>query len=114
MARSPRGGKEGGAAEAVAQVVYARQALRDLERLFRFLRAHDEDAAVASARAIRSAVESLSEHPYIGRSRERDLRELVISFGKSGYVALYRYLPVQDEVRILAIRHQRELGYRGE
>ena len=39
-----------------------------------------------------------------------NLRELVISKGRTGYVALYRYLPEQDRVDILAIRHQRESG----
>jgi plasmid stabilization system protein ParE len=35
----------------------------------------------------------------------------VISYGKSGYFALYRFLPAQNQIRILAIRHQRELDY---
>jgi plasmid stabilization system protein ParE len=39
-----------------------------------------------------------------------NLRELVISKGRTGYVALYRYLPEQDRVDVLAIRHQRESG----
>lgn len=47
----------------------------------------------------------------IGRSIEGELRELVISFGRTGYLALYRFLPATSEVRILAIRHQRELDY---
>ena len=51
----------------------------------------------------------LAQHPYVGRRVEREVRELVISFGRSGYIALYRYLPVKDEVRVLALRHQREL-----
>jgi hypothetical protein len=42
---------------------------------------------------------------------EGELRELVISYGKTGYLALYRFLPVTDQVRTLAIRHQRELDY---
>jgi hypothetical protein len=42
---------------------------------------------------------------------ERDLRELVISYGRTGYVALYDYSPARDRVRVLAIRHQRELDY---
>lgn len=50
-------------------------------------------------------------HPFIGRRTEGELRELVISFGKTGYLALYRFIPSKDEVRILAIRHQRELDY---
>jgi hypothetical protein len=39
------------------------------------------------------------------------MRELVISFGKSGYVALYRFIAHLGVVRVLAIRHQRELDY---
>jgi plasmid stabilization system protein ParE len=40
-----------------------------------------------------------------------DVRELVISFGQTGYIALYRFVVPRDEVRVLAIRHQREIGF---
>jgi len=40
-----------------------------------------------------------------------ELRELVIAFGDSGYIALYRYNPAADTVYVLAFRHQREAGY---
>jgi len=40
------------------------------------------------------------------------LRELVISQGKTGYIALYEYSPVEKLVRVVAVRHQREVGYR--
>jgi len=39
------------------------------------------------------------------------LRELLISYGKSGYVALYSYEQREDVVLVLAIRHHREAGY---
>jgi plasmid stabilization system protein ParE len=39
------------------------------------------------------------------------LRELVISSGKTGYVALYRLQRGLDEVQLLAVRHQREAGF---
>jgi plasmid stabilization system protein ParE len=95
----------------LAQVVYSGRSLEDLERAIRFLAEQDPSAAAQAAAAIREAVEILSRHPLIGRPVARPLRELVISFGKTGYVALYRYLPARDEVRILGIRHQRELDY---
>ena len=38
------------------------------------------------------------------------MRELVISHGSTGYLALYRYHEIRDLVTVLAIRHQRELG----
>jgi plasmid stabilization system protein ParE len=97
----------------VATVVYGARALADLERLFRFLLEHDQPSAVASSAAIRGAIEMLAEHPLIGRRITGDVRELVISFGRTGYIALYRLVPALEEVRILSIRHQREIGYPG-
>jgi plasmid stabilization system protein ParE len=57
--------------------------------------------------------EPLAEHPLVGRATNGELRELVISFGRTGYVALYRFFAERSEIRILGIRHQRELDYPG-
>ncbi len=95
----------------MAQVVYSGNALADLERAFEFLAEHDPDAAIAAATVIREAVQILARHPLIGRTLAGELRELVISYGRTGYVALYRFLPAQDRIRILAIEHQRELDF---
>ena len=95
----------------MAQVVYSRNAIANLERAFDFLVKNDPEVAVAAAKAIQSAIEALVQHPLIGRPVEGRLRELVISFGRTGYVALYRFVPARDEVRVLALRHQRELDY---
>lgn len=93
----------------MAQVAYTGNALANLERAFEFLAREDPRAAAGAAAAIRDAIDALSRHPLIGRPLEQGLRELVISYGKTGYVALYRFLPRRDEIRILAVRHQREL-----
>ena len=85
----------------MAQVVYSAQTLDEVAR------AH----ASGSAAGIQSAVEMLAAHPLLGRRVEGDLRELVISCGASGYIALYRFAVQQSEVRVLALRHQREIGY---
>lgn len=61
--------------------------------------------------AILDALSVLRRHPLIGRPAEEGLRELVISRGDSGYVALYRYTQAEELVSILAVRHQREQGY---
>jgi plasmid stabilization system protein ParE len=95
----------------VAKIIYSENALVNLERVFQFLVEQDRDAALTAARSIRDAVETLSDHPLIGRRVTGDLRELVISFGSTGYIALYRFMPRQDVVRILALRHQRELDF---
>ncbi|HUX91992.1 MAG TPA: type II toxin-antitoxin system RelE/ParE family toxin [Gallionellaceae bacterium] len=57
------------------------------------------------------ATSVLQGHPLIGRPVPHNLRELVISKGRTGYVALYRFLPAVDRIDILAIRHQRECGF---
>jgi plasmid stabilization system protein ParE len=95
----------------VAQIVYAARALADIERAFEFLAERDPASAVKAAAAIRHAVEALSEHPLIGRRITGELRELVISFGHTGYVALYQFIPERAEIWILGVRHQRELDY---
>ena len=95
----------------MARVVYSSNALDDLARAFEFLAREDPRAAAGAAAAIRDAVSALERHPLIGRPLDEGLRELVISYGKTGYVALYRFLPRRDEARVLALRHQRELDY---
>jgi hypothetical protein len=35
----------------------------------------------------------------------------VISYGRTGHVALYRVSPRRDRIELLAIRQQREAGY---
>ena len=95
----------------MARLVYSENALGNIERAFEFLAQHDPNIATEAVLAIRDGVEILRDHPFIGRRIEGEIRELVISFGRTGYVALYRYIPLRDLVRILAIRHQREIGY---
>jgi plasmid stabilization system protein ParE len=95
----------------LARLIYTGRALTDLERLTEFLIETDPKAALKTVDLIEEAVKVLARHPLIGRPVEPPLRELVISRGKSGYLALYSFEPAEDAVLILAIRHQRELGY---
>ena len=95
----------------MATVVYSARALPHLERAFEFQASENPDAAIPAAGAIGSAVEALAMHPLLGRRVHGDIRELVISYGQTGYIALYRFVVPQDEVRVLAIRHQREIGF---
>lgn len=76
-----------------------------------FLREKYPEAALNAVAAIQSAVETLAAHPLLGRRVEGELRELIISYGQTGYMALYRFAVRRDDVRILALRHQREVGF---
>jgi plasmid stabilization system protein ParE len=95
----------------LAELIYSNQALTDLDRLTAFLFETDPVSARETTSLIIEAVEVLANHPLIGRPVEEALRELLISRGRSGYVALYSYEEAEDVVLILAIRHQREAGY---
>lgn len=97
----------------MAQVIYSTRSLENIERAFEFLALRSPESASNAVAAIRAAVQILAEHPLIGRAAEAGLRELVISYGHTGYVALYWFIPGRDEVVVLAIRHQRELDYPG-
>lgn len=98
----------------MAVIIYSEKALADLDRLTDFLLQDGPAAASETAGLIIEAVEILENHPLIGREAEQDLRELVISRGKSGYLALYGYESEQDVVLVLSLRHQREAGYMSE
>ncbi|MDP2271343.1 MAG: type II toxin-antitoxin system RelE/ParE family toxin [Archangium sp.] len=88
-------------------------ALSDLERIFGFNLERDAEWAERQIESIRTAVMILEQHPHIGRPVPSSaLRELVISVGKTGFIALYQYEELDDLVRILGIRHQLEAGYR--
>lgn len=94
------------------RLIWTARALRDLQRLSRFLRPKDPAAAQRAVGAIRKSVKVLRQHPAIGRPIDEmpeEFREWVIDFGDSGYVARYRY--DLQSVTILAIRHQREAGF---
>ena len=95
----------------MAKLIYASKALQDIETLTAFLAESDPVIALETAQLIEEAVSILGRHPLIGRPIEHGLRELIISRGRTGYVALYRYRENEDVALILAIRHQREAGY---
>lgn len=85
----------------------------DLERLYSFLAANDYESALRARAAIESAYKLLQEMPFACRKVDANnpfLRELLISFGNSGYVALFE-IEDDTQVTILAFRHQREDDY---
>jgi plasmid stabilization system protein ParE len=92
-------------------LLFAPRALADLDRLADHLLELSPTAAAETAPLLVGALGVLRDHPLIGRPAEAGLRELLISRGRSGYVALYRYNPGTDAVLVLRVRHQRELEF---
>ena len=94
------------------RLIWSPAALRDVQRLHRFLAEKNPDAASRAVKAIRDAMKIIALQPGIGRPAEEmdpEYREWLIDFGDSGYVALYRL--DGDTAIVLAVRHQREAGY---
>ena len=98
----------------MARVEVTPKALRDLERLFDFIATEDPARASDQVGSVRRAFELLADHPLLGREAEDGRRELVLSRGRYGYIAKYRWLPGDEVVLVLAVRHQREAGYSEE
>lgn len=95
------------------RVRYTRAARDDLRRLYRFLLEHDVDADERALDAIRKSAQVLRTFPFTCRKAEEAnpfVRELIVSFGPSGYVMLFEISDDQT-VTILAVRHPREDDY---
>jgi plasmid stabilization system protein ParE len=97
----------------VPHVIVTAGAAEGLERCRQFLATKAPEAARRAGQAIERQLRLLQTAPDIGRPFPDmpELRELVIAFGDSGYVALYRHEPTVDTVYVLAFRHQKEAGY---
>lgn len=93
----------------MASLRFTPAALRDLERLAAFLRQSEPEAAGETIPLILDGLKVLATHPLIGRPIDARRRELLVFRGRTGYVAQYSFRPADDEVVLLAIRHQREV-----
>jgi len=95
------------------RVRYTLEAKEDLKRLFTFLVEQDPQAARHARKTIAASVQLLQQFPFTCRKvvpENAFLRELVISFGSAGYVALFE-IEDKETVTIVAVRHQREDDY---
>ncbi len=95
------------------KVRYTPEAKEDLKRLFTFLAEQNPQAAKHVRKTIAASIQLLQQFPFTCRkavSENALLRELVISFGSAGYVALFE-IEDKETVTIVAVRHQREDDY---
>ena len=95
------------------RVIVTEGAAQGLARCRLFLAAKNPQAAMRAGLAIEHQFALLETEPEMGRPLNDlpELRELIIPFGDSGYVALYRREVKSDSVYVLAFRHQKEAGY---
>ena len=107
------GNGSGRRATFMPRIVITEGAATGLESCRHFLVDKNPLAAQRAAQAISRQLSLLENSPNIGRPLDSipELRELVIGFGDSGYVALYRFEEKINTVYVLAFRHQKEAGY---
>lgn len=98
------------------RVRFTQEAEADLLRLYNFILTRDENdwqLAERALDAIRNGLRVLELTPFTCRKAGHDspyIRELIIQFGATGYVALFE-IDNADTVTVLALRHQRESDY---
>jgi plasmid stabilization system protein ParE len=98
------------------KVRFTPEAEADLVRLYEFILDRENgfsEFADKALDAIRDGIRTLETMPFTCRKVAPDsafLRELVIPFGATGYVALFE-IDNAEWVTVLAVRHQRESDY---
>lgn len=95
------------------RVIVTEGAAQGLEHCRQFLATKNPLAVKRAGQIIERQFALLETTPDIGRPLPElpELRELIINFGDSGYVVLYRHEPADDTIYVLAFRHQKEAGY---
>ena len=94
------------------RIELAQEVLDDFDRFFKHQSKHGIEDTPQRIAEIIEAIQVLSHSPLIGRKARGGKRELVIGEESRGYVALYRYVSDVDTVFVLAVRSQRESGYK--
>ncbi|MGF6346828.1 type II toxin-antitoxin system RelE/ParE family toxin [Variovorax sp. W2I14] len=96
----------------MVRIELAPEVLDDIDRFIDHLEEHEAADVANRIAEILEAIQILSRSPLIGRPVAGGKRELIIGKGNRGYIALYRYLAGIETVFILALRAQRESGFK--
>lgn len=96
----------------MVRIELAPGALDDIDRFLDHMALHDVADMQRRVDELLQAIQVLGHSPMIGRPVKDGKRELVIGKGTRGYVALYRYVASIETVFVLALRAQRESGFK--
>jgi toxin ParE1/3/4 len=90
-------------------ILFSSDALSDIERVRSFLELRNPQAASRAIRAIWTALERLESTPHLGQpTKDRDIRQIVVRFGRRGYIVRYRVLSPDDAILVTRVWHGRE------
>jgi toxin ParE1/3/4 len=96
----------------MTRIEIAPEVFDDFDRFFDHIAQFDAGSAPERIGEIMAALQILATSPLMGRPVKAGMRELIIGRASRGYVALYRYVAPIDTVFVLAMRSQRESGYK--
>jgi plasmid stabilization system protein ParE len=96
----------------MTRIELAPEVLKDFDRIIDHLTQFEVPDAAVRITEVLDPIQILSHSPLIGRKVKGGKRELVIGRASRGYVALYRYISGIDVVFVLAVRGQREAGFK--
>ena len=96
----------------MARIEIASEVFDDFDRFFDHMVQFEIEDAEERIGEILEAVQILEHSPLIGRPVKGGMRELIIGRSSRGYVALYRFVEAIDTVFALAVRSQREAGFK--
>jgi len=96
----------------MSRIELAPETAEDFDRILEHLYQHEVSDAPSRIEEIVQGISVLEYNPLIGRSLRSGTRELIIGRQSRGYVALYRHVAEIDTVFVLAIRSQKEAGYK--
>jgi len=96
----------------MTRIELAPEVLEDFDRIVDQLLHHQVEDIPARMAGIMQALDILTHSPLIGRPAKAGQRELLIGRNSRAYVALYRFVPDIDTVFVLALRSQRESGFK--
>ena len=96
----------------MTRIELAPEVLEDIERIVDHLLRHQVEDIPARMAGVMEALDILTHSPLIGRPVKTGQRELLIGRNSRAYIALYRFVPDIDTVLVLALRSQRESGFK--
>lgn len=96
----------------MTRIELAPEVFDDFDRFFDHIAQHDPGSAPERIGGIVEALQILTHSPQIGQPVRGGQRELVIGRASRGYVALYHYAVSIDTVFVLALRSQKESGFK--
>ncbi len=96
----------------MTRIELAPEVLDNFDRLYDHTAQQDPGSALQRIGDIVDAIQILTHSPLMGRPVQDGKRELIIGRASRRYVALYRYMEAMDTVLVLALRSQREVGFK--